>query len=165
VPVDFTGLFSVLSAAGVRFVVVGGLAMLLHGFDRLTADVDLVIDLASDAARSAVEALTKAGYRPLAPVDPAAFADAARREQWRRETGMQVFSLWDTTNARPTVDLLLQSPVPFEELWRDSSLVTLSGLSVRIASAAHLIRMKQASGRPQDLLDVERLRTKLPARR
>ena len=66
-PTDFIGLFAVLTAARVRFVVVGGLAVLLHGLDRLTADVDLVIDLSTEAATDTVRALTAAGYRVWAP--------------------------------------------------------------------------------------------------
>ena len=61
-PTDFVRLFGILAAARVRFVVVCGLALLLHGLDRLTADVGLVIDLSADAARDAVRALTGAGY-------------------------------------------------------------------------------------------------------
>jgi len=57
-PVDFIGLFSLLVAARVQFVVVGGLALLLHGIDRLTADVDLVIDLSTDTTADTVRALT-----------------------------------------------------------------------------------------------------------
>ena len=82
-PTDFIGLFAMLAAAKVRFVLVGGLALVLHGLDRLTADVDLVIDLSGDSARAAVEALTAAGYRPLAPVDPIALADPERRREWQ----------------------------------------------------------------------------------
>lgn len=36
-PTDFIGLFALLSAARIRFVLVGGLALVLHGLDRLTA--------------------------------------------------------------------------------------------------------------------------------
>jgi hypothetical protein len=56
-------------------VLVGGLALVLHGLDRLTAAVDLVIDLSAESAQAAVDALVAAGYRPLAPVDPRALAD------------------------------------------------------------------------------------------
>ena len=103
-PVDFIGLFSLLVAARVRFVVVGGLAVLLHGLDRLTADVDLAIDLSTEATRDAVRALTEGGYRPMAPVDPLSLADPERRHDWQTSRGMQVFSFWDTTNTRPTVE-------------------------------------------------------------
>ena len=74
-PTDFIGLFAVLASARIRFVIVGGLALLLHGFDRLSACVDLVIDLSSDSVKDAVRALTGTGYCPLATVDALVLAD------------------------------------------------------------------------------------------
>jgi hypothetical protein len=160
-PTDFIGLFAMLAAAKIRFVLVGGLALVLHGLDRLNADVALVIDLSADAAQAAVQALSEAGYRPLAPVDPIALADPEQRREWQTARNMQVFSFWDTSNTRPTVDIMLSPEVPFEELWATASLMTLGGHDVRVASIEHLIRMKAAAGRPQDLADIERLRAKL----
>jgi len=46
-PTDFISVLDELRQANVRYVLVGGLAVLLHGIDRLTADIDLVIDLGS----------------------------------------------------------------------------------------------------------------------
>lgn len=160
-PTDFLGLFTVLAVARVRFVVVGGLALILHGLDRLTADVDLVIDLSAENARDAVLALTAAGYRPMAPVDPSELADPGRRHEWRTTRNMQVFSFWDSTNQRPTVDIMLDAIVPFDELWSDSTTMALGGHDVHVASVPHLIRMKEVAGRPQDQSDIERLRTLL----
>jgi len=157
-PTDFTGLFAVLAAARIRYVLVGGLALVLHGLDRLTADVDLVIDLSAASTAEVVRALTAAGYRPLAPVDPIALADPEQRRQWQVTRNMQVFSFWDSSNTRPTVDIMLAPVVSFEELWASSSVVSIGGHEVRLASVQHLIRMKKASGRPQDLTDLERLR-------
>ena len=161
---DFVALFAILDAARVRYVVVGGLAMLLHGIDRLTADVDLVVDLSTDSVRDTVRALTEAGYRPLAPVDPLELADPERRAAWRAERGMQVFSFWDTRQSRPTVDIMLDAPVPFEELWESAATMPIAGHSVRVASVEHLIRTKQAAGRPKDLEDVQRLQALRPTR-
>jgi hypothetical protein len=100
-PTDFIGLFSLLGVARVRFVVVGGLALLLHGIDRLTADVDLVVDLSTAASQDAVRALTQGGYRPLAPVDPMSLVDPQQRRVRQTTRAMPVFSFWDTTNTRP----------------------------------------------------------------
>lgn len=155
---DFLGLFTTMNSARVPYVVVGVLALLLHGVDHVTADVDLVTDLATGATRDLINALTAAGYRPVAPVDPALLADAAIRDRWRTERNMEVFSLWDTTNRRPTLDVLLSSPVPFADLQRDALTVTLDGVPVTVASVAHLITMKQHTARPRDLEDVQRLR-------
>jgi hypothetical protein len=160
-PTDFIGLFTLLAAARIRFVVVGGLALLLHGLDRLTADVDLAIDLSTDAALEAVRALTQGGYRSMAPVDPVSLADPELRREWQATRGMKVFSFWDTTNTRPTVDVMLAPVVSFDELWADAALTRIGSVEVRIASVQHLIRMKEAAGRPQDLVDLDRLRAKL----
>jgi hypothetical protein len=160
-PTDFIGLFTLLAAARIRFVVVGGLALLLHGLDRLTADVDLAIDLSTDATRDAVRALTSGGYRSMAPVDPMSLADAEQRREWQAARGMKVFSFWDSTNTRPTVDVILAPVVNFDDLWADADIVTIGGIDVRVASIPHLIRMKEAAGRTQDLADLERLRAKL----
>lgn len=62
-----SAIFRALAAAGVRFLVVCGLAVVAHGFVRFTADVDLVLDLSPDNARRAIEALQSLGYRPRAP--------------------------------------------------------------------------------------------------
>ena len=147
-PTDFIGLFAILAAARVRYVVVGGLALLLHGLDRLTADVDLVIDMSTDATLDAVRALTAAAYRPLAPVDPLALADPEQRRQWQAMRGMQVFSFWDSTNTRPTVDVMLDPVVPFDELWAEAQLVQIGGLDVRLASIRHLISLEGGSRAP-----------------
>ena len=90
-PTDFLSLFAVMNAAQVPYVVVGGLAMLLHGIDRVTGDIDLVIDLAPGPSTDLVTALINAGYRSFAPVDPALLANEAIREQWRLERGMEVW--------------------------------------------------------------------------
>jgi hypothetical protein len=137
-PTDFANVFEVLIAARVRFVVVGGLAVLLHGVDRLTADIDIAIDLAAGSASTAMAALLAAGLRPIAPVDAMQFADPAVRGAWHRDRGMEVFSLWDPEHRRPTVDVFAEAPIPFEELWADSVDVALGKLRVRIASIAHL---------------------------
>jgi len=160
-PTDFVGLFAILAAARVRFVLVGGLALVLHGLDRLTADVGLVIDLSAESARTTVQALAAAGYRPLAPVDPISLADPEQRREWQSARNMQVFSFWDSSNTRPTVDIMLAPDVPFEELWNAASVMRIGDYEVHVASIDHLVRMKVAAGRAQDLADVERLRAKL----
>lgn len=153
----FTPLFSALNDAGVRYVVVGGLAVVLHGHPRLTADVDLVLDLEPSAARRALEALIRLGLQPRVPVEPMAFADPSQRESWISQKGMQVFTLFSPENPLLSLDLFVQDPIPFEDLWAHAETLDLGGIAVRVASLDDLITMKRAAGRPQDLLDVEAL--------
>jgi hypothetical protein len=156
-PTDFLTVLSEFQERNVRYVLVGGLAVLLHGVDRLTADIDLVVDLAPEQASKAVETLLALGFKANAPVDARQFADAAVRERWKRESGMLVLSFWDPQNRRPTVDLFAAYPMDFESLYRDSLLLPLATADVRVASVAHLIAIKRAAGRPKDLDDANRL--------
>jgi len=142
---------------GVAYVVVGGLATVLHGHPRLTGDVDLVVRLDQENARAAVEALTGMGMKPRAPVDPIGFADEATRRAWMEQKGMVAFSLVDPKNPLFGVDLLTDYPVDFEELFRESVVMRVSGVAVRVCSLKHLIEMKRATGRPIDASDVAAL--------
>jgi len=96
-PTDFLSVLQLFQASRVRYVLVGGLAVLLHGIDRLTANIDLVVDLAPDQASRAVEILLAAGFKAGAPVDARVFADPAVRERWRTESDMLAFSKTSTT--------------------------------------------------------------------
>ena len=153
----FEPIFQTLNKAGARYVVVGGLATVLHGYARLTADVDLAVDLAPEEAERVIQALVTAGFRPQVPVNPEEFADQAVREKWLREKHMRAFSLVDQVNPMRVVDLLLKPEIPFEELLARSQEVILNRTKIRIASIDDLIALKRQAGRPQDLADIEQL--------
>lgn len=130
---------------------------MLHGHARLTADIDLVVDLVPDEARKTVETLTDLGFKARAPVEPLAFANPEIRRQWIEEKGMRVFSMWNPANPMLEVDLFAEHPIDFEELWNRAEVVKLTQAVVRIASVRDLIRLKRLAGRPQDLDDIEAL--------
>ena len=146
-----------LNTAGVRYVVVGGLATVLHGYARLTADVDLAVDLAPEEATKMIQALVARGFRPQVPVLPEEFANPTVREVWFRDKHMRAFSLVDPVNPMRVVDLLLKPEIPFEELLARSQEVMLNKTKIRIASIDDLIALKRQAGRPQDLTDIEQL--------
>ena len=153
----FEPIFSALNENHVRYVVVGGFATVLHGFARLTADVDIIIDLDPPEVRRAVNTLINLGFRPRAPVDPLQLADPQVRRAWFEEKGMRVLSLWDPKNPMREVDLFVEPPIDFDLLWKRAELVHVRVAMIRIASIPDLIDMKRLAGRPEDLLDIEAL--------
>lgn len=153
----FEPVFLALNEAGARYVVVGGLAVVLHGHLRLTADVDIVLDLEPVSARKAMEALKAIGLKARAPVDPTAFADPSQRESWIADKNMTVFSLHSPADPLLILDLFVRSPIPFEDLWSRSRTIDLKGLKIQVASIDDLIAMKRAVARPLDISDVEAL--------
>src|SRR5579862_1261113 len=81
--------------AGVSYVIVGGLATVLHGHLRVTADVDFVIRLDEHNISLALGVVASLGYRPRLPVDPKGFIDPDTRRRWVQEKGLMVLSFFD----------------------------------------------------------------------
>lgn len=155
----FEEAFRALRGAGVRYVVVGGLAVVLQGHVRLTVDLDLVIELDPGNAGRAVAVLRDdLGLVPTVPVDPEAFADPAQRAEWIRDKGMMVFSMADPRDPLRRVDLFTESPWPFEEFFARADEMDVAGVSVRVASIDDLISMKRSADREKDRTDIEVLR-------
>lgn len=149
--------FQVLEESGVRYVLVGGLAVVLHGFARLTADIDVIVDFDPEPLTRALRGLESIGLRPRAPVAIAGFADPATRQAWIAEKGLRVFTLWDSQNPLRQVDLFVEHPLDFDAMYARSSLVPTGRATVRVASIDDLITMKKRAARPEDLLDIEAL--------
>ena len=150
-------LFKALNEANVQYIVVGGIATILHGYVRATSDIDLVVDLQVEEATKVISVLTIAGYVPKVPVQAMEFADATKRKQWITEKGMQVFSMYQPSNPLLTIDLFVKQPIPYTELREHSVIMELDGVTVRVCSIDDLITMKKLAGRPKDLADIEKL--------
>jgi hypothetical protein len=79
----FLTVIDALNRSGARYVVVGGFAVNLQGYQRFTSDLDVQIDLAPRAGRSAVESIWNLGFRPRVPVVVEDFSDENMRRKWR----------------------------------------------------------------------------------
>lgn len=150
-------IFHALNQAKIRYVVVGGLATVLHGYGRLTADIDLIIDLDHDEAEKTINVFVELGLEPRIPVSALDFADADKRKSWNEEKNMQVFSLWNPDDALISVDLFVDNPIEFESLWSRAETADIGGETIKIASIPDLIELKRISNRPQDQEDIKQL--------
>ena len=153
----FLPVFKQLNAADVRYVVVGGVATILHGYVRATTDIDLIVDLQIEEAEKAIEALSGEGYKPRIPVQAKEFADNNKRKQWIETKGMTVFSMFHPEQPGLSIDLFAQHPIPFDELWERSQVFDVDGTGIRVCSLDDLIMLKQLAGRNKDMDDIEKL--------
>ena len=146
-----------LGQADVRYLVVGGVAVVLHGCLRTTLDLDLVLQLDPDNVERALGAFGALGFRPQAPVPLTSFADPKNRESWARERNMTVFSLWNPDLQGFAVDLFVQEPFDFDAAYSRAVKVSLDGVEATVVSRDDLVKMKRATGRSRDLEDIEAL--------
>ena len=82
--------FRSLNSGGVKYLVVGGLAVNAHGYGRVTFGIDLVVALERENVKRVFQALADLEFRPLAPVSAVDFSDRDIRDRLRREKGMMV---------------------------------------------------------------------------
>ena len=150
-------IFGALNAASVDYVVVGGLAIILHGYLRATADLDLAIGLSPANALRGMQSLASIGLRPRLPVAAEDFADADKRADWLNNRNMLVFPMWDPANPLRSVDVFINEPIAFDQLLGNAVIKDLDGLQVPVASIAHLIEMKRIAGRARDIDDIDKL--------
>lgn len=146
-----------LEAAKVRYVIVGGLAVILHGFARLSMDIDLAISLDSENVNRFLGVAQRLGYRPKLPVVMNDFADPEKRIYWKTQKNMRVFSLFHRKRVQELVDVFVEEVVPFDDLYAHCVAMPVGDLLVKVASIPDLKKMKRMAGRPQDLQDIAAL--------
>jgi len=141
---DFKELLSLLEKHKVRYLVVGGYAIMKYTEPRFTKDLDLWISTDKENSKAVYTALKEFGA-PLKSLSPADFT----QEGYFYQMGNPPFRL----------DVMMSIPgVTFETAWANREKVQVEGLVIPFISKADLIKAKEASARPQDLIDAKELR-------
>ena len=140
---DWIELCALLSAHQVDYLVVGGQAVIAHGYPRLTKDMALWVHPTRENGTRVIDALTEWGS--AAPgLAPEQFEDPRTLLMLGREPFR--------------VDILTDIPgVSFEQAWGHRIHVELDGVQVPVIGKRELIANKRAVGRLQDLADAEEL--------
>ncbi len=139
-PEAFCDVFDALEQQSAPYVIVSGMAVLLHGHVRPVFDLDIVIGSTTDEQNRALSALTSAAFvgtlnLPLNLLTVLRMFDQSERE----------------------IDVFVRYHISFKELWSDAVATRVRGSVARVASFEHLLRAKRLTGRPHDLMDVEGL--------
>ena len=144
---EYKDLLSAFHAHGVRYLIVGGYAVIYHAQPRFTKDIDLFIKADSANAQAIYAALAAFGA-PLQGIRPEDFAERGSFFRFGRDPH--------------GFDILPDIPgVDFEESWErrvEGVIDPKSGLKAYFISASDLIASKLAAGRPQDIADAESIR-------
>jgi len=151
--------FQVLNDAGVRYVVVGGVAVNAHGYQRLTQDLDLAIQLQRENILAAFEALSLEGYQTTVPITAEQFVVAENRQQWKTQKHMQVLCMHSAAHPETMVDIFIDEPFDFDQEYISALVGEIAqGVTVRFASIPTLIKMKEIANRDRDRDDIQHLR-------
>jgi predicted nucleotidyltransferase len=153
---DIRGIFEALKREGVEFLVIGGVAVGFHGFVRATKDVDIVPSPDLENLTRLAGLLVTLGAQIEGaeefkgeelpdPLDPGALALGGN---WVLRTRLGRFDIMQWIGDSPLWEKL--SPTAIE--------AEIGGCPVKFASYESLVALKEQAGRPQDLIDLQRLR-------
>jgi len=140
---DFKDLLKALNDEGVEYLVVGAYAVIIHAQPRYTKDLDVWVRPTPENAQRVFRALAAFGA-PLRSVGTEDFTNTA--------------IIYQVGVAPNRVDVIMAlAGVGFDTAWANRVESTYGGVPIHVISKTDLVRAKKASGRPQDLLDVDAL--------
>jgi predicted nucleotidyltransferase len=142
---DFKDFLIAFNHNQVEYIVVGGYAVILHGYSRTTGDMDIWVNKTEDNYKKIVAAF----YEFQMPIM------GMTKEVFLHNNNMDVF-----TYGRPPVCIDIMTSVKgmvFEEAFPKSTLRKVDGIEVRLIDYRDLISAKKASGRHKDLDDIENI--------
>lgn len=140
---DFREFFTSLNECRVRYLVVGGYAVALHGHPRYTKDIDIWIALDEENAARLVRAIEDFGFGSLG---------------LKTEDFLVPDQIVQLGYPPSRIDIITTLPgVAFEECYKMRAEVPVDGLTIHFIDLENLKNNKRASGRYQDLADLENL--------
>ncbi len=139
------------AAKGLRYAVVGGHAVALHGAVRGTVDIDIALAWNLKSLRAAEQALTEIGLVSRLPVEA---DDVFRfRDEYVRNRNVIAWNFYNPHDLTEQVDIVITYDLKGKRRRR----VNTADGPVYILSRSDLIAMKRSGGRPQDLEDADAL--------
>lgn len=142
--VDFVRL---LNEESVEYVVLGGHAVIAHGYLRTTGDVDIFVNPQPDNAVRLLQVVERYGYT---------------NGEFELEDFVRVPSFLSFSRHDGYIDIMTFTlGVTFDECYQNRLVLDVHGVSINFINLRELIKNKQAVGRPQDLRDLDNLPTHL----
>lgn len=113
----FKRLFDALNNSGVKYLLCGGIAVNLYGIERVTADIDIVLKLDEENLTKFVSIAKKLGLKSEIPMEIDELIKPEKRQDWKNYKNMRVFSLYDERAPFFVVDVLIDEPFDFLEVY------------------------------------------------
>lgn len=151
-------IFQEFQSAGVRYLVVGGIAVNLHGFARATGDLDVLISFDGENIDVFLGAVKSLELQPRAPVAMGALKDEKKRQEWRQQKGMHAFTLTNVNNPMEQLDVVIPGDVDFDAMYERRTEIAAGDAVVPLIDIDDLMTLKEMSNRDRDQIDLKALK-------
>jgi hypothetical protein len=147
-------IFDSLNQAKVKYLLCGGLALNIFGIPRMTADIDLLVSYDETNLRAFNSVLSRLHFIPKIPVPIIQLAKKENRDDLIKTKNLIAYSFFNANAKMAHVDVLVDVPIAFEELWNRKVFRIFQNTSIYIVSLEDLIKLKEYSNRLQDQQDI-----------
>lgn len=140
---DFIEFLELCNQHEVRYLVIGGYAVSIHGYPRYTKDLDICIELSKENAIKVVQVLKDFGLGSLGLTE-----EDFTKEKFVTQLGYEPLR----------IDILNDMDgVPFSEAWKNKKEISYERVKINFIGYNELLILKKIAGRSQDIVDIEKL--------
>ena len=151
---EYLKLFKIFNQYKVKYLICGGLAVNIYGIPRMTADIDILLDFEEENLTNFETAIKLLLYQNSIPISIKTFINKEERQKIIKEKNLIAYSFYNSNSGFVTLDVLLDTPIIFSELWKNKSERKNNDVSLNLVSVEDLISLKKYSNRLQDQNDV-----------
>jgi len=138
----------------IRYLICGGLAVNIYGVPRMTADIDILLDFEEDNVQKFENVMKILSYFSSVSLSLKILIDKKEHEKIINEKNMITCSFFNSRAGVMALDVLVDVPVLFDELWKEREVRRLNSTEINLVSVEHLIALKKYSNRKQDNDDI-----------
>jgi predicted nucleotidyltransferase len=141
---DFLDFISLCNHYNVKYLVIGGYAVGIHGYPRLTKDLDVSIQISEDNAEKIVQVINDFGLSSL---------------KLTKEDFLKINFITQLGHEPVRIDILNDLDViSFDDAWKNRKVVTMFNVPINFIGLDELLIIKEKAGRKQDIADIDKLK-------
>lgn len=153
----YKSIFEALGKAGIEYLIVGGVAVNLYGYNRFTGDIDILMALTPKNLEKMDKLMQKLGYLERLPVSVKELGDRSKLEQFVKEKGLKAYTFISNGKPQLDIDIIVQESMDFPHYNKQKTVIEVWDLALPVIHIDDLIGMKKAANREKDRLDLEAL--------
>lgn len=149
--------FTKLDNAKIKYLLVGGVAVNLYGYNRFTGDIDILLALNEGNLQDLDKLMHEMGYVERQPISVKELGNPKKLENFINEKGLKAFTFISNSKPQLDLDIIIEESLEFDQYNKRKTTIEIWGLKLPMIGIDDLIAMKKNAGRDKDKIDLEAL--------
>lgn len=151
----FEKVFRELNKAKIKYLVIGGVAVNLHGYLRFTGDLDLLLLLNKENLAKVDKVMKKMKYSERLPVSIMELSDKKKVSNWMCKKNLKAYTFNPPPHNPLQIDIIISESLKFAQFYKRRNIKTMGQIKIPIVSLKDIINMKKRANRDKDVIDLK----------